>query len=100
LIDPATGEDLGIPLVGIMDLVLGEVAGPLIADFKTEARSSDPPEITHEIQLSSYAYLFRHASPVEEAGLEIPASSRPRRRRSTSTVTRPAAISTSAGCSR
>ncbi|HUY32244.1 MAG TPA: PD-(D/E)XK nuclease family protein [Pirellulales bacterium] len=71
LVDPLTGEDLGIPLVGIMDLVLDEEAGPLIADFKTAARNSEPLEITHEIQLSCYAYLFRHSSPVEESGLEI-----------------------------
>jgi len=71
LVDPATGEDLGIPLVGIMDLVLAEEAGPLIADFKTAARSSEPLEISHEIQLSCYSYQYRHASPVEEAGLEI-----------------------------
>jgi putative RecB family exonuclease len=71
LVDPATGENLGIPLVGIMDLVLDDEAGPLIADFKTAARNSEPLEISHEIQLSCYSYLYRHASPVEEAGLEI-----------------------------
>jgi putative RecB family exonuclease len=71
LIDPATGEDLGIPLVGIMDLVLDDEAGPLIADFKTAARSSEPLEISHEVQLSCYSYLFRHASLIQEAGLEI-----------------------------
>ena len=71
LVDPATGEDLGMPLVGIMDLVLDEPAGPLIADFKTSARSAEPLEISHEIQLSSYAYLFRHGTQQREAGLEI-----------------------------
>ncbi len=38
LVDPASGEKLGIPLVGIMDLVLPDAAGPIIADFKTTAR--------------------------------------------------------------
>jgi hypothetical protein len=71
LVDPATGEDFGIPMVGIMDLVLDEPAGPLIADFKTAARKAEPLEITHEVQLSCYSYLFRHASAAEEAGLEI-----------------------------
>jgi putative RecB family exonuclease len=71
LIDPATGEDLGIPLVGIMDLVLPERAGPLIADFKTSARNGPPFEIIHEVQLSCYSYLFRKSSPVKEASLEI-----------------------------
>ena len=71
LIDPVTGEDLGMPLVGIIDLVLDYEKGPIIADFKTSARSSEPMEITHEIQLSSYAYLFRHVQRWQEAGLEI-----------------------------
>lgn len=53
LVDPTTGKDLGIPLVGVMDLVLDEAAGPLIVDFKTAARSAEPLEITHEIQLTS-----------------------------------------------
>jgi hypothetical protein len=52
LVDPTTGEDLGIPLVGIVDLILDAPTGPLIADFKTAARSSPPLEITHEVQLS------------------------------------------------
>ena len=71
LVDPVTGEDLGMPLVGIMDLVLDDAAGPIITDFKTSARSAEPLEITHEIQLSSYAYLFRHGAEQQEAGLEI-----------------------------
>jgi hypothetical protein len=71
LVDPTTGEDLGIPMVGIMDLVLDEPAGPLIANFKTAARNSEPLGITHEVQLSCYSYLFRHASAAVEAGLEI-----------------------------
>jgi hypothetical protein len=71
LIDPVSGENLRIPLVGVMDLVLANTDGPVIADFKTTARSGEPLEIVHEIQLSCYAYLFRHVSPVQEGGLEI-----------------------------
>ena len=71
LVDPATGENLGIPLVGIMDLVLPDPDGPLIADFKTTARGGEPLEIMHEIQLSAYSYLFRHTSHEIEGGLEI-----------------------------
>jgi len=71
LVDRVTGEDLGIPLVGVMDLILPDAGGPLIADFKTTARSGEPLEIVHEIQLSCYSYLFRHASQVCERGLEI-----------------------------
>ena len=66
-----SGENLGVPLVGILDLVLPDPGGPLIADFKTTARGGELLEITHEIQLSSYSYMFRHTSPQPEGGLEI-----------------------------
>jgi putative RecB family exonuclease len=71
LIDPVNGEDLGIPLVGIVDLILAEDAGVLIADFKTSASSKPPAEISHEIQLGCYSYLFRRMSGQQEAALEI-----------------------------
>jgi len=71
LFDPMTGEDLGIPLVGIIDLIVGGQDGAVIADFKTSARSSEPLEIFHELQLTSYSYLFRQLSGKTEAGLEI-----------------------------
>ena len=71
LVDPDTGEDLGMPLVGVIDLVLDSEAGPLIADFKTAARSSEPMEISNEIQLTSYAWLHRQITGQQEGGLEI-----------------------------
>ena len=71
LIDPRTGEDLGIPLLGITDLVLQCPDGAEIVDFKTSSRSAPPFEITHEIQLTCYALLFRQTTGREEAGLEI-----------------------------
>jgi putative RecB family exonuclease len=71
LIDPSTGEDLGVPLVGVIDLVLDEPDGGLIADFKTTARGGEPLETAHEIQLSSYSYLYRHTSLQPESALEI-----------------------------
>jgi putative RecB family exonuclease len=71
LVDPVTGEDLGLPLVGVVDLVLDGETGPVIADFKTTAKSGEPLETAHEIQLSSYAYLFRNTSQDEEAELQI-----------------------------
>jgi putative RecB family exonuclease len=71
LVDPETDEDFGIPLVGVMDLVLAEPDGPIVADFKTSARSGEPLEILHEIQLSAYSYLFRQRWCRREGGLEI-----------------------------
>ena len=71
LVDPDSGEDLGMPLVGVIDLVLDYEAGPLILDFKTAARSSEPMAISHEVQLSSYAWLFRQVTGKSEAGIEI-----------------------------
>jgi putative RecB family exonuclease len=71
LVDPVTGEDLDIPLLGIIDLVLGEAQAAAIVDFKTSARSSEPLEISHEIQLTSYAWAFRQLQGYPESGLEI-----------------------------
>ena len=71
LIDPRTGEDLGIPLVGVLDLVLEEHAGPVIVDFKTAARADQLSELSHEIQLGCYAYLFRQTTGLNESALEI-----------------------------
>ena len=71
LVDPANGENLGIPLLGIVDLVLDDMEGAVICDFKTAAKSTPPSEISHEIQLTSYSYLFRQAAQRIEAGLEI-----------------------------
>ncbi len=71
LVDPDTGEDLGIPLVGIVDLITDTAGGPLVVDFKTTARGGRPLDVMHEINLTSYAYLFREVSQQEEAALEI-----------------------------
>jgi putative RecB family exonuclease len=71
IVDANTGEDLGISLVGITDLLVEDTEGPLIVDFKTAARNAAPLEIAHEIQLSSYAYLVRHVFCQRESGLEI-----------------------------
>jgi len=59
LVDPVSGEDLGISMLGVVDLVTETDAGTTIIDFKTSSRSAPPFEVTHEIQLSSYAWLFR-----------------------------------------
>ena len=71
LIDPETGEDLGIPLRGIIDLVLDERNGAVICDFKTAASSQHPLEVCHEIQLGCYALMYRALSGETESGLEI-----------------------------
>ena len=71
LIEPGTGHDLGISLVGIIDLVLDGSEGPIVIDFKTAARSSTNLDVIHEIQLSCYSYLFRHATGRPESALEI-----------------------------
>lgn len=71
LVDPKTGEDLGIPLFGILDLVLDDPDGAVIVDFKTASRAGAAVAILHEVQLSSYAYAYRSASGEHESGLEI-----------------------------
>jgi hypothetical protein len=71
LAHPETGEDFGIPLVGITDLILETDEGPVVVDFKTTARAASAPDITHEIQLTAYAYLFRAVFRRDESSLEI-----------------------------
>ena len=71
LVDPVTGQGLGIPLLGVVDLVLPGEEGPVIIDFKSSSRSAPPFEVTHEIQLSCYAWLYRRLTGRQEASLEI-----------------------------
>jgi putative RecB family exonuclease len=71
LVDPHNGEDLGIPFLGIVDLILDEPSGPRIIDFKTASRGGQAVEILHEVQLTAYSYLFRQASSATEGALEI-----------------------------
>lgn len=71
LVDPTNGKDLGIPLVGVVDLVLATSGGPVVIDFKTAARGGGLASITHEIQLSCYAYGFRRSSGQTESELQI-----------------------------
>jgi len=71
LVDPVSGEELGVPLLGIVDLVLPGDSGPTITDFKTSSRSAPPFEVTHEIQLTCYAWLYRQLTGQRESALEI-----------------------------
>jgi CRISPR/Cas system-associated exonuclease Cas4 (RecB family) len=71
LVDPRSGDPLGLPLLGIVDLVLAGDEGPVVVDFKTAARAQAPLEISHEIQLSAYAYLVRCLFGQRESALEI-----------------------------
>jgi len=71
LVDPLNGEDLGIPLLGIVDLVAGGEDGGVVVDFKTASRSAPPFEVIHEIQLTSYSYLYRSLTGQQESGMEI-----------------------------
>jgi putative RecB family exonuclease len=71
LVDPQTGEDLGIPLLGFIDLVLDDPGGAQVIDFKTAATASAPVDISHELQLTSYAYLLRTGTGSAEGELQI-----------------------------
>ncbi len=57
-------------LVGILDLVR---SGGRIVDFKTCAQTPNPETAAyqHELQLTCYALLYRHATGHQESGLEI-----------------------------
>ena len=69
---PQMGEDLGMPLVGVVDLVLDYEGGPLICDFKTASRSSEPMQIANEIQLTSDADLLPAPQPLGGIGAGNP----------------------------
>ena len=71
LVDPATGDRLGLPMVGVSDLLLETDDGPVLVDFKTAARGGEPIEQQHEIQLACYASLFRKLTGDLEGGLEV-----------------------------
>ena len=71
LVDPATGDNLGMQLMGILDLVENSPKGPVIIDFKTAARATPPSPLAHEVQLTAYSYLFRQATGLQESHLEI-----------------------------
>jgi len=58
-------------MFGFVDLILETPTGMTIVDFKTAARSSAPLEISHEVQLSCYAYAFRHVFGATERELQI-----------------------------
>jgi hypothetical protein len=70
LIDPSTGEDIGLPLVGVIDLVIDGADGPIIVDFKTAA-SASYNDHQHELQLTAYAYLVREAFGLDESELQV-----------------------------
>jgi hypothetical protein len=70
LFDPATGDDLGVNLVGELDLVLDGPSGPVIVDFRTSSRSASSMEVLQEVHLNCQAYLFRHIAGCAEGGLE------------------------------
>jgi hypothetical protein len=61
----------GLPhLIGIIDLVR---AGGRIVDFKTTKQTPEPERVAHqtEIQLTSYAVLYREATGDMESGFEL-----------------------------
>jgi len=71
LVGPLTGEDFGISLVGVVDLVLDDGDGPVIIDFKTAASASQSCELQHELQLTAYSYLIRKAFGRNESELQV-----------------------------
>ncbi len=71
LVDPLTGDRLGLPMVGVSDLLLETDDGPVLVDFKTAARGGEPIEQQHEIQLACYAAMFRELTGDLEGGLEV-----------------------------
>lgn len=56
LLNTSTGEELGIPLEGIIDLIEKD---DVIVEFKTSNRSMDPESLNDFLQLTAYSYAYR-----------------------------------------
>ena len=57
-VHPTTGEDLGLPLFGVVDLVLDTASSVLLIDFKTSATAT-LIEQSHAVQLTLYSLLMQ-----------------------------------------
>lgn len=55
LLNPANGEDLGINLEGIIDLIEKDNT---IVEFKTSTQRIDPQDLSDHLQLTAYSYAF------------------------------------------
>jgi putative RecB family exonuclease len=63
-------KEHGLPvLIGVLDLVQQGV----VVDFKTTGQTPNPERVAHtnEVQISSYAVLYRHNTGQRENGLEL-----------------------------
>lgn len=56
LLNLSTGEELGISLEGIIDLIEKD---DVIVEFKTSNRSMDPESLNDYLQLTAYSYAYR-----------------------------------------
>lgn len=55
IINPQTGQRLGIDLEGVIDLIEED---DMITEFKTSAQIMDPKEVATHLQLTIYSYAF------------------------------------------
>jgi len=56
LVDPSTGDDLGINLEGFFDLIETD---DVIVEFKTSAQTMSQKDADEHLQLSAYSYAYR-----------------------------------------
>jgi putative RecB family exonuclease len=55
LLNPTTGEEMGINLEGFIDLLESD---DTIVEFKTSAQTMDPRDVEEHMQLTAYSYAF------------------------------------------
>ena len=55
IINPQTGQKLGVDLEGVIDLIEED---DTITEFKTSAQMMDPKEVETHLQLTIYSYAF------------------------------------------
>ena len=75
LLHPATGQHLGVDLVGTLDLILDDPAGPLLVDFRTSSRSrvecrsvGGNPSCLSGLSVSAHGWLSGRRPGDETAG--------------------------------
>lgn len=60
LAHPATGEILGVPLIGAVDAIIGENGRKYIWELKTAKRRWSADQIEFDLQISAYTLAARH----------------------------------------
>jgi len=68
LLDPASGESLGVNLEGFLDLV--EADGTIV-EFKTSAQTLSASDLDGRLQFTAYSYAYEHLNRKPPKGIKV-----------------------------